>query len=625
MAFEDFFGEEGNRLFEYGLDRGVFYPKDGESDAQPWMGLTNLKITSDGAKTEPVVVNGFVQAYDVSPGTFKAVLDCFTAPSNFFKVADGIRFLENEAFSATDQGRESFDLSWRTRIGDDIVGDNGDEYKIHLLYDAYASPSARNYSTITAETDLVKFSYDLVAVPQAVDGALPTAHFVIDTRPLHPYLVNQIEQILYSSVGSLPTLDSLMAMASEEPPVVLNNYTTNPSFEAAGSTVEVWRNMTLRSVPQSSDDATIAYYSANVPAESAVSYQGDGVVRLTVTSPMSALNGLNARGVSVVAGSFHAGKVDVRYSSDAVPGRAPRVNTSTTIAMSTGYTPSTEWVTADMRSTLASPDTGAANIFVYIDASSPVGSYVEVRFPRVQEVSGVGVSASLPAFQYNYSPDPDLTPSWTGTPNASASVLRGTRALTTGVNGLPIQSEQWASDRSKSLRFIRLAEGAAHATRVASTQLVGTGKWRYVRATVRQDTPFTWATTTTLEFPALYVTGNSPSPRTLFTGPTDPGVGVHTRELVLSDSFDSASDVIVHLGSDLTNTPIGTSVWVDSVVALQADTEAELHAQIAALDEVGGYFDGYTDNGKWGYGEWDLNPDASYSHYRSFGPKPKKA
>ena len=58
-----------------------------------------------------------------------------------------------------------------------------------------------------------------------------------------------------------------------------------------------------------------------------------------------------------------------------------------------------------------------------------------------------GTQAIRPYFDGSYSPDPDLTPSWTGTANESASVLRGVRMSAIDFITVPgtfaVQSTQW--------------------------------------------------------------------------------------------------------------------------------------------------------------------------------------
>lgn len=71
-------------------------------------------------------------------------------------------------------------------------------------------------------------------------------------------------------------------------------------------------------------------------------------------------------------------------------------------------------------------------------------------------------------FSGDYSPDPDLTPSWTGDVNASASILSGTQAGTIAAsNGRAwsLQSQMWTSNGTYSLRTIPFLQAGDDATR----------------------------------------------------------------------------------------------------------------------------------------------------------------
>ena len=56
-----------NRRFSAGVDRGVFYPKDG-SPGEAWLGLTKVSISEDSPKHEEIWLDGFVRGYDSAPG-----------------------------------------------------------------------------------------------------------------------------------------------------------------------------------------------------------------------------------------------------------------------------------------------------------------------------------------------------------------------------------------------------------------------------------------------------------------------------------------------------------------------------------------------------------------------------
>jgi hypothetical protein len=68
------------------------------------------------------------------------------------------------------QGRRSFGLSYRTKIGNDTDGtDHG--YKLHLVYGALAKPSEKAYASINDSPEAITFSWDLTTSPVAVTGS----------------------------------------------------------------------------------------------------------------------------------------------------------------------------------------------------------------------------------------------------------------------------------------------------------------------------------------------------------------------------------------------------------------------------------------------------------------------
>lgn len=101
-----------------------------------------------------------------------------------------------------------------------------------------------------------------------------------------------------------------------------------------------------------------------------------------------------------------------------------------------------------------------------------------------------------PYFDGSYSPDSDLTPSWTGTANASASVLRAPTVNTVTPNrpnAFNVQSSRWAASGSKSLRIISRTTSSDAAAGIfgSSTGLGGfeAGKTYTVAAYLWLDAP----------------------------------------------------------------------------------------------------------------------------------------
>jgi len=184
----------GQRLYEAGLDRGVFYKED--STGVAWNGLTAIDETLDDVKTEPKYFDGVKYLDEAMVGDFAASLTAFTYPDEFLEY-EGIIQL-GDGLSVGDQRPKLFGLSYRTMVGNDLEGtDFG--YKIHILYNLTAVPSSSTSQTIAETTTLKDFSWELYAVPEPVPGFRPTAHFILDSRFLPADILAVIEDILYGS------------------------------------------------------------------------------------------------------------------------------------------------------------------------------------------------------------------------------------------------------------------------------------------------------------------------------------------------------------------------------------------------------------------------------------------
>jgi hypothetical protein len=98
-------------------------------------------------------------------------------------------------------------------IGNDQSDDFG--YKIHLVYNALASPTTRTNGTLSETTSLNDFSWKITTKPPAVVDYKPFAHVVIDSRSTDPSVLSLLEDALYgtdSVSASLPTFSELLGI-----------------------------------------------------------------------------------------------------------------------------------------------------------------------------------------------------------------------------------------------------------------------------------------------------------------------------------------------------------------------------------------------------------------------------
>jgi len=202
-------GAAGTRIFEAGVDRGVLYVPG--LAGVPWNGLKSVNEAPDGGDPQPFYLDGMKYANISSEEDFSATLEAFSSPPEF-AVCDGSKQLAAGLF-ATQQPRQSFGLSYRTRVGNDIKGlDLG--YKIHLVYNAMASAAGRDNNTTSRSIDPTNLSWGISTRPPVVTGYRPTAHLVIHTKDVDPAKLEALEVALYGDLTTTPSLPTQAEVAA---------------------------------------------------------------------------------------------------------------------------------------------------------------------------------------------------------------------------------------------------------------------------------------------------------------------------------------------------------------------------------------------------------------------------
>lgn len=200
----------GERYFESGVDRGVLYIKN--LAGVPWPGLISVSESPKGGDPKPYYIDGFKFANVASAEEFEATIDAFYNPSEFAQ-CDGIASVHNGLF-VTQQPRKPFNLSYRTKLGNDTDGIDH-AYKIHLVYNALAAPAGRSNNTMSNQIQANTLSWTITTLPPQITGLKPTAHFVIDSKSTPSDLLAEVEDILYgneSGVSRLPSVSELLSM-----------------------------------------------------------------------------------------------------------------------------------------------------------------------------------------------------------------------------------------------------------------------------------------------------------------------------------------------------------------------------------------------------------------------------
>lgn len=203
----------GERFYETGVDHGVLYIN---RQGFAWSGLTSVAETSSGGEPKPHYIDGYKYANFASAEEFEATIQALSSPPEFAG-CDGMVAVQAGLF-ATRQPRKPFGFSYRTNIGNDVEGVSHG-YKIHLVYNALASPSARTNNTINETAVPGALSWSITAFPPRVTGFKPTAHFIIDTRFTPEDILAIIEDLLYGSdeyTAQQPTVTELLEIFNGE-------------------------------------------------------------------------------------------------------------------------------------------------------------------------------------------------------------------------------------------------------------------------------------------------------------------------------------------------------------------------------------------------------------------------
>lgn len=194
---------QGGRVFETGVDRGVLYPKGKPGVA--WNGLVGLTENPSGGSVIPYYMDGQRYRTETRLEEYQATLEAYTYPDEF-AICDGTAFL-SEALYIYQQERLPFDLSYRTRVGNDTTStDHG--YRIHLIFNAQAEPSQKSYSTLGENPEAMTMSWSLSAIPIAIPGLRPSSHLVIDSTKTDAETMALVEEQLYGSILGVPRVPS---------------------------------------------------------------------------------------------------------------------------------------------------------------------------------------------------------------------------------------------------------------------------------------------------------------------------------------------------------------------------------------------------------------------------------
>lgn len=195
--------DTGNRIYETGTKQGVLFPKQTTGNwyetGVAWNGLTAVSESPSGAEETALYADDVKYLSLRSNEEFGATVEAYTYPDEWAE-CDGSASLA-EGVYVGQQTRLGFGLAYVTTVGNDQKG-NDYGYKLHLIYNAMASPSEKSYATINDSPEAITFSWELTTTPikmPKVNGKQlkNSATIIIDSTKLNPAKMSQIEDMVF--------------------------------------------------------------------------------------------------------------------------------------------------------------------------------------------------------------------------------------------------------------------------------------------------------------------------------------------------------------------------------------------------------------------------------------------
>lgn len=190
----------GERRIETGVDHCALYVYDHNTKTYgkgvAWNGITAISEKPEGAEATDLYADNILYLSLLSAEKLKGTIEAYTYPDEF-EACDGSAELTN-GVKIGQQDRVAFGLVYRTKIGDDVAGqDRG--YKLHVLYGCKASPSEKGYKTVNDSPEAISFSWEISTTPVNVAGAKPTSLLTISSLDVDSGKLKSLEAKLFGA------------------------------------------------------------------------------------------------------------------------------------------------------------------------------------------------------------------------------------------------------------------------------------------------------------------------------------------------------------------------------------------------------------------------------------------
>ena len=232
----------GERYYETGTKNGVLYPQASDGSyplGVAWSGLTGVTESPSGGDPNDIYADDMKYLSLRGAEDFGGTVTCYSYPDEWEECDGSAEPVAGVTIGQ--QVRKPFGMVFKSVKGNDTAKDDYG-YKLHLIYNATASPSERAYATINDSPEAIEFSYEFTTTPIAITGYKPIARLTVDSTKCNPDKLRNLEDVLFGTASTDPRLP-----LPDEVVDILRNSSVTPSISvipteasvAVGSTIDL--------------------------------------------------------------------------------------------------------------------------------------------------------------------------------------------------------------------------------------------------------------------------------------------------------------------------------------------------------------------------------------------------
>lgn len=188
-------GNQNPRL-EHGVSAGVLYV--GSSKGVAWNGIIGITISPSGGTPIGSYIDGVKYQNHPTGEELSGTIAAMFSPEEF-DPCDGYDDFSEGVITPYGR-REEFGLCFRSNL------DEG--YRLHLVYNATATPATRTARTLTPSPNVDALAWSFTTRAEPLDGYSPVSYIIVDSTRVDPNRLEVLEDLLYGSDLYDPRLPS---------------------------------------------------------------------------------------------------------------------------------------------------------------------------------------------------------------------------------------------------------------------------------------------------------------------------------------------------------------------------------------------------------------------------------